>query len=403
MTDTNLPDRYRWVMLLVGFLFMATFAFTLQQIPPLLALIIADLNLTYTQAGSLMSIFQSSGLILSFLWGVYATRIGMQKTAVIGVILLVIGNLLVASANDLLFLILGRLISGVGALTLPILGGSIVSHWFKGKELGLALGFYNLSMPLGTLICLNTYGILGVLFGWRLPIYLTTTIAILALIFFRIAFKHPPSPIEPLKIDFSNIGRIFIITLPPALTWMFFQATSGSFNTFATLFFLSIGHPLQIATLLASSWMLGSLILSPLVGGLIDRYQNVVTIIMIGCSLVAFSLFALPFFSDIVLIFMTILAFGAALVPTAVLTAAPSRLKSEEIAISFSLIRTFASIGYMFGPISTGILRDVTGDYTFSFLLMCVFMIGSMISIIPFRKPRKKNEELIQEIPELAS
>ena len=114
MNDQALPTRYRWVMLLVGFMFTATFAFTLQEIPPLLSLIIVDLNMSYAQAGSLMSVFQSSGLVLAFFWGVYSTKIGIKRTAIIGVILLIFGNLLVASASELIYLIIGRLVSGIG-------------------------------------------------------------------------------------------------------------------------------------------------------------------------------------------------------------------------------------------------------------------------------------------------
>ena len=272
---------------------------------------------------------------------------------------------------------------------MPILGASIVSRWFKGKELGLALGIYNISMPLGTLVCLNTYGIIGLALGWRVPIIITTVFAALVLFLFFVAYRPAPIPPATLRINRSSLSHILIAVFPPAAAWLFFQATSGSFNTFAILFFRSVGYSIQLAPILASAWMLGSLILSPVVGGIIDRFQNIRVIIIFGSSLVLIALALLPHFSMYAPILMVVLAIGAALVPTAVLTATPQQLEGEEINIGFSLVRTFASLGFGFGPLATGILRDLSGDYTLSFTLMAVFMIMVIISIIPLRKRQR--------------
>ncbi|MHA1712429.1 MAG: MFS transporter [Candidatus Ranarchaeia archaeon] len=379
-------DDYRWVMLLIGFLLMATFAFALQELPPILSFLIADLGITYTQAGSLMSVFQGPGLALSLFWGIYSAKIGIRKTAVIAFMLLITGNFIVFFAGHFNVMMVGRLISGIGALALPILGGSIVSHWFKGKELGLALGIYNVSMPLGTLVCLNSYGVLGLVYGWRVPVLITSIFACAVVLLFFSAYRTEPVKFETPKITLSSLRYVLIAILSPVLAWMFFQATSGSFNTFATSYFLSVGNPIQTATLYASTWMIGSLLLSPFVGGIIDRYQNPVAIIVSGSVSVAFALFLLPRFPEYALALMMLLAFGAALVPTAVLTTIPKQLRAEKINIGFSLLRTFASIGFIFGPLTAGILRDLSGDYILSFTLMAGFMLACTFLIMPLTK-----------------
>ena len=44
-------NKYRWIILILAYLCMLGFAFTLQSIPPVLPLIIRGLELTHGQAG----------------------------------------------------------------------------------------------------------------------------------------------------------------------------------------------------------------------------------------------------------------------------------------------------------------------------------------------------------------
>ena len=53
-------NKYRWIILILAYLCMLGFAFTLQSIPPVLPLIIRGLELTHGQAGLLPAVIGNS-------------------------------------------------------------------------------------------------------------------------------------------------------------------------------------------------------------------------------------------------------------------------------------------------------------------------------------------------------
>jgi predicted MFS family arabinose efflux permease len=66
---SSAPHGYRWAILILSYLCMMGFAFTLQSLPPILTLIIEDLKLTHTQAGLLMSLFALPPVFTSIFTG----------------------------------------------------------------------------------------------------------------------------------------------------------------------------------------------------------------------------------------------------------------------------------------------------------------------------------------------
>jgi len=57
--------RSRWVMLFSAFYIVATMAFIIQSIPPLIPSMMKDFGISHTQAGLLMSILFVPGVLVS--------------------------------------------------------------------------------------------------------------------------------------------------------------------------------------------------------------------------------------------------------------------------------------------------------------------------------------------------
>ena len=159
--------RYRWVILILSCLSMLVFAFTMQCLPPILTLLIEELKLTHAEAGSLMSLFSLPAILLAILAGTLADRWGAFKTGVIALIFVIIGTLIFAMSGAFLYAGLGRVVAGVGAVTISIVAAQVLSLWFKGREIGTAMGIYNTAMPVGTIISFTTFGRLGQGLGLR--------------------------------------------------------------------------------------------------------------------------------------------------------------------------------------------------------------------------------------------
>jgi MFS family permease len=158
-------ERYRWVILGIAYLSILAFTLIFQSIPPVLPLIISDLHLTYAQSGILMSLFSLPGFFISLLGGFLSDRYRMRALAAGCFLLMIAGTILVALGTDLRILWSGRIIAGIGAITLSIFLPKLLSQWFRERELGLAMGFYNTGIPLGSVICFTFFGRLGELWG----------------------------------------------------------------------------------------------------------------------------------------------------------------------------------------------------------------------------------------------
>jgi predicted MFS family arabinose efflux permease len=65
-----------------------------------------------------MSLFALPGIFIAIPGGIIADRFGMKKVGVGSLFLMIAGTFLVGVSNNFLFMCLGRIVSGIGALTL---------------------------------------------------------------------------------------------------------------------------------------------------------------------------------------------------------------------------------------------------------------------------------------------
>ena len=182
---------YRWVTLCIVYFSILAFALTLQSIPPILPLIISELHITYAQSGLLMGFFALPGLFVSLLDGFLSERYRMRPLGIACFSLMITGTLCMGLGMNLWIVWLGRIIAGIGALTLSTILPKLLSQWFREREEGLAMGIFNTGISLGSIICFSLFGRMGSLWGWRLPVLLTGCYSFIIGIFFLVFIKFP--------------------------------------------------------------------------------------------------------------------------------------------------------------------------------------------------------------------
>ncbi len=376
-------ERYRWIILIICYLCMLAFAFTLQSLPPVLPIIIRDLELTHTEAGLLMSLFALPAIFLSILAGMFSDRFGAFKTGVIALMLVIIGTAIFIVSNTFLYAGLGRVVSGIGAVTLSVVSAQIISQWFRGRQIGIAMGIYNTAMPAGTIVSFMAFGRLGELFGWRTPISISGILGILALTAFFLFYK--PSPNLPREISpvssFRSVGAPMWLI---GCCWMWFNAAVIAFSTFAPDFFVSKGHSLAFAGSLASLLMWGSLILSPIIGRLVDKFENNDLFIAAGGVLIAVTIYLVTISTGF-LFPMVGMAIGVAIVPTPIFSFTSRIMERENLGLGFGILATVSSVGMVFGPYIAGMVKDQTGSYEMSFILLAVLSLLMTLTALILR------------------
>jgi len=384
-------ERYRWVILVVVYLSILAFTLIFQSIPPVLPFIISELHLTYTQSGLLMSLFALPGLIISLLGGFLSDRYGMRPLGLGCFTLMVGGTVLVGVGTNLQILWSGRIIAGIGALTLSILLPKLLSQWFREKELGLAMGIFNTGVPLGSVICFSLFGRMGSLWGWRIPILLTGLYSLVTSILFSTLYRLPPSQnmeqTKPAGI-WKSLGGMGAPIWWVGLSWLWFNAAFVSFATFAPTFFIQKGYSIAEGGLLVGIPLLGSLFLSAPTGYLVDRVRRQQWFIGIGGA--ALSVIALSFnFTSSFLLLVTFMGLFSAMIPSPIYSLPPEIVKSENVGLGFGVISTCSSVGLFVGPYLVGKARDLTGSHHWTFVLISCFFLLVTISIL-FGHPSRK-------------
>ncbi len=383
---------YRWAILVLSYICMLGFAFTLQSIPPILTLIIKALELSHTQAGLLMSFFALPPIFLSVLTGFFSDRLGPYRVGVISFILMITGELIFGFSNTFIQAGVARVIAGIGASTIAIVSAQIVSRWFRGREIGTAMGIYNTAMPVGTITCFTAFGRIGERLGWRMPIFITLAVSVAGLIAFLAMYRSVPggpSGVIPEKGKgntrlLSSFLGIGIPVWSIGLCWMWFNAAVISFSTFAPDYFVIRGYSIGSAGILVSLLMWGSLILSPIIGRLVDRFGNNEVFIGLGGILLTISLF-LVIRVETVLLPMVLMSFAVAFVPAPVFAFPSKLLRPENLGLVFGIYFMMSSLGMFFGPYLAGFVKDSTGNYGASFISLSFLALLITFTVIVLR------------------
>lgn len=370
----------RWKILCLGVFLSATYAINLYQIPPLLGTLQLLYSMNYTQAGLLMSAFSGSGIIMSLLWGILITKYGAKRVGGLALLICIFGNCIVTLSVNFPVLFLGRLVLGCGSHALPVLGAAMVAQWFKAYEIGFALGIYTMAFPLGTIFSLNVFGVINTVIGWQMPIILNLGIVSILLVLFAKFYRPILGDQRTQIIGMKKLFSIFTIIIPTGLIWMFYQAASSSYSTFALSYFIELGYSPIIASLFTSSWMFGSLIISPIFGRILDRYQKISLFVIIAGLVNSLLLISLPLSTPFEYLIIIAFMISTPLIPLCVFILVPRRLEVEKVNLGFSLQVIFANTGRTLGPILTGISLDATSLYPLAFQVMATFMIIPVLS-----------------------
>ncbi len=389
--------QFRWKAMFYIYLFMLVFAVTFQSIPPLLGFLVESLKISHTQAGALMSLFGLPGILISIPGGILADVYGPKRVGVIALIITLGGSLLVALGKSFSLLIMGRIISGIGGLTISIVAPQALSRWFASRDLGKAMGIFNTAMPLGSIFTLNVFGILASIYSWEIPLLLTSFFCLAVLTSFF--FMYPVLPDEVQRLEKPKLKEnVFTIrkTRPQvwfiAVIWMMYNASAISYLTFGADYYQSVGYDVSYAGFLTSLLMVGSLLFSPLVGILTDRVGKEEYFIIIGSITIGFLLFLVPRTGLNPLLLGGMIGFCAASIPAPVFALVPKYISLAQVGMGYGILSTCLNIGILVGPLLVGFSYDRTQSYLSGFNLMAIFafitgIIALMLRLIDRPEP----------------
>jgi len=136
--------------------------------------------------------------------GPLSDRLGRKGLMLSGLILLTIGSIICALAVRLEWLILGRVIQGLGACAPSVLARSIARDRFEGIALSRALSFIMVAMAAAPGFSPLAGGLLSNAMGWRSVFWLVAGLAVMSgLLYMKCIGETHPHPLRR-KVSFTT-------------------------------------------------------------------------------------------------------------------------------------------------------------------------------------------------------
>jgi NNP family nitrate/nitrite transporter-like MFS transporter len=365
--------KSKMVFLVAGYALTVSFALSLQFLPPIIPELRTTLRMTAGQAGMLMSSLALFGIVVSSFVGYLTDRWGVRTVGLLGLVLVLMAEAWFAVSTTYAGLLGARLLMGVGAATLSILGAQIITQHFGGTaRIGLAMGVMNTGVPMGVLISQLLFAPLAARSGWQAPVWVCCAFTVLVLAAFAAFFPRTTAPRPSSPSLWSSLRHLDRRLWLLGIVWMFWNAGCLILLTFANDLLVTRGLTPRAAGLLAAMLMTFPVLGSPSMGHLLEhRHLHRSGMIAASLGFAVCSVLVGLFEGGIVPLFLGV-SFCFALGPTGVFGLAPHILRENETGLGYGVLSALLNVGVLFGPAVGGIVRDATGSYLASFVIGAV-------------------------------
>lgn len=377
MVETNERENsYKWIVLGISFLLMLVFAISLQALPPIFGNITKDIPFSNRQAGLLMSSYSVLGIFFPFLLAFFLNRLDIKKTLMFALSLVILGLVGFALSSSYILLMIFRLASGAGATVLVVLAPLLVTMYFGGKNIGTAMGIFNIAVPLGTVISVNLFGYLGLFMNWRTIIGSIIGFVAIVLLLVMFFLVIPANKVEKDSNTSTIKFKPSLSLLFLGMIWMIANAQLLAYTTFGSQFFQLFNMSTQEASLLTSMIMLVAIFTTPIIGIIIDKTGQKKVFLFIGLLIMSISLFAIVTSWLSLTFWVVALGVGFSFTPVVVFSMLTDVVRPEDTGMGLAVLTAASNLGITIGPAGFGSLLDITsGNFIIGFRVLSMFSI----------------------------
>jgi len=373
------------------------FNYALSSIKPMLESILGwnseDFG-TYTSAYAWFNVF----LFMLIFSGFILDKLGVRKTGLGATIVMFLGTALNYWAvkhqfadNAVIHLpvlgdmkaqvwwsSLGFAVFGVGTEAIGITISKAVVRWFKGKEMALAMGMQMAIARLGTALAIGISIPLALKFSVTAPILFALVVMILGVVSFILFSildikldksenikEEVVNPDDEFKIKdilsiIGNLGFWYI-----AILCVLFYSAVFPFLFYANdLMVNKYNVDPSLAGTITMLLPFGTIILTPVFGGIYDKFGKGATIMIIGSLILILvhGVLAVPALNLwwIAAIMVIILGVAFSLVPSAMWPSVPKIIPEKQLGTAYAVIFWIQNIGLMLVPLLLGIVLNNT-------------------------------------------
>jgi len=155
-------------------------------------------------------------------------------------------------------------------------------------------------------------------------------------------------------------------------------------------FLQTTGVSITSSGFVTSAVMWTGLVVSPLVGYMIDKLDHKLAIIAISSIVLAALVLLVPTLTGWILAIMLIIGVVQTMMPAPIFALPPDVTSPKRLGLSFGILSFFLSLGIVVGPAVAGLVRDITGSYLASYVLMAVFSLLVALSMLVLGRMQKR-------------
>ena len=287
----------RWVVLAVLFLARTAMGIQFQSVATLSPYLISKLSIDYTQLGLLIGVYLLPGIVIAYPGGLLGQRFGDKRITILGMGLMVAGGLLTGISHDYTVFLVGRLISGIGAVLLNVLLTKMAADWFASREVGTALALLVSSWPIGIGLALVVLPRAAEASSAAAAFIMTAVAAGMILLLLAAIYRVPNAANKaPLAgaSGFGLSGQEFGLVSLAGVVWALFNSGYIILISFAPSLLIAQGMSVKNAAI-ATSFASWTLVPTIALGGLlVDRIGYATAVMTTSLAIVGLSIMLMP-------------------------------------------------------------------------------------------------------------
>jgi EmrB/QacA subfamily drug resistance transporter len=182
-----------------------------------------ELETTISMVGWVILAYSLAVFSLLLLLGIISEKKGLHFNYLFGFSIFFLGSLLCGLSGGVYFLIIARVIQGIGAAFLMSVGPALVSRSFPDNERGRGLSIIAMTVSVGLMLGPPLGGFIIAAFGWRWIFFINLPVCIVAIFFTLRFFRNLPPANPQKKISVMSSAVIALSLLSAMLSILFYS------------------------------------------------------------------------------------------------------------------------------------------------------------------------------------
>lgn len=380
---------YRWTVMIVLGLARIAMGYQFQAVASVSPLLVEDFGIDYAMVGTLIGLYLLPGIVLALPGGHLGRRFGEKRVVLVGLALMAAGGAMSGASDSYAMMVAGRTVTGIGVVLQFVLMTKMLTDWFSGRELILAMAIYLNGWPIGIGLAMVSQVDMAVEYSWQMVFLSTGVLAALAMAIVWIFYRGPAAAegtgIAGAAASAAGLsGREILLISLAALIWTLSNAGWVSLISFAPGFMETRGVEIAEAAALTSlsTWL--AIIGVPLGGYLASRWGRPDVFIVVAIVAGGLATAAVPYAETYLASFIVI---GLILfIPAGIIAALPIEvLRPENRATGLGLFYTWWYAGMASLPPLAGWTYDLTGAAAAPLYYAALLILLSLAALLAFR------------------